>query len=112
MKSPGRTKLANCRASASVAASSTSAIASPTPAPAPCVAAAISGRRARLTRRAVDREHAGHRRALAVNRVDLDPAAVQLDQRPDNRQAEAGAAMARASGVALETVEDPVEHLI
>ncbi len=41
----------------------------------------------------------------------MDPAAVQLDQRPHDRQAEAGAAMARAAGVALEAVEHAVEHL-
>src|SRR3954469_15243930 len=56
----------------------------------------------------VDREVAGDRRALADHRIDTHLAAVQFDERAHQRQAEAGAAMTRALGVAFE----PVEHLV
>src|SRR6478609_9105507 len=56
----------------------------------------------------VDRKIARHRRAFADHRIDLHLAAMQLDERAHQREAEAGAAVPRAVGMALE----PVEHLV
>src|SRR3954470_14078593 len=56
----------------------------------------------------VDRKVASDRRALAEVRIDAHLAAVQFDERAHQRQAEPGAAMPRAVGMALE----PVEHLV
>src|SRR5438445_12902150 len=56
----------------------------------------------------VDREVAAHRRALADAGIDAHLAAVQFDKGAHQRQAEAGAAVPRAVGMALE----PVEHLV
>src|SRR6478735_12586501 len=56
----------------------------------------------------VDREVAGDRCALADYRIDAHLAAVQFDEGAHQRQPEAGAAMTRAVGMALE----PVEHLV
>src|SRR6266540_3102838 len=59
----------------------------------------------------VDRKVAGDRRALADHGIDAHLAAVQLDKGTHQRQAEAGAAVTRAVGVALEPVEHLVLHL-
>src|SRR4029077_20338898 len=56
----------------------------------------------------VDREVAGHGRALAYGGIDAHLAAVQLDKGAHQRQAEPGAAMPGPLRVALE----PVEHLV
>src|SRR3954468_17205285 len=56
----------------------------------------------------VDRKVARDRRALADYRIDAHLAAVQLDEGAHQRQAEAGATVPRAVGMALE----PVEHLV
>src|SRR5829696_4485404 len=56
----------------------------------------------------VDRKVAGDRRALADHRIDANLAAMQFDKGAHQRQAEAGAAVTRTVGVALE----PVEHLV
>src|ERR1700704_4582738 len=56
----------------------------------------------------IDRKVARDGRALADDRIDAHLASVQLDKRANQRQAEAGAAMPRARGMALE----PVEHLV
>ena len=64
--------------------------------------------RRRCVRVLVDRKVAGDRGAFADHRIDAHLAAVQFDEGAHQRQAEAGAAMTRAVGVALE----PVEHLV
>src|SRR6202171_384089 len=56
----------------------------------------------------IDRKIARDGRALADDRIDAHLASVQFDKRTHQRQAEAGAAMPRAVGMALE----PVEHLV
>src|SRR6267154_3729298 len=56
----------------------------------------------------VDRKVARDRGALADHRIDAHLAAVQFDEGTHQRQAEAGAAVTRAVGMALE----PVEHLV
>ena len=55
----------------------------------------------------LEREDAGHRGAAADRGIERHRAAVQLDERAHDRQAEAGAAVARAVRMGLE----PVEHL-
>ena len=52
---------------------------------------------------------AGHARAAARFRVQLDPAAVQLDQALDQRQTEAGAAVAALAPGALELAEHALD---
>src|ERR671930_916283 len=59
----------------------------------------------------VDREVAGDGGALAYHRIDAHLAAMQLDEGAHQRQAEAGAAVPRAVGVAFEPVEHLVLHL-
>src|SRR5450756_23990 len=56
----------------------------------------------------IGRKVARDGRALADDRIDAHLASVKLDKGADQRQAEAGAAMPRAVGMALE----PVEHLV
>src|SRR4051812_33830903 len=56
----------------------------------------------------VDREVARDGRAFTDDRIDADLAAVQFDKGAHQRQAEAGAAVPRAVGMALE----PVEYLV
>src|SRR5450755_1363534 len=56
----------------------------------------------------IDRKVARDGRALADDRIDAHLASVQFDKRAYQRQAEAGAAVPRAMGMALE----PVEHLV
>ena len=51
----------------------------------------------RCDARLVDREVAGHRRALADGRIDAHLAAMQFDEGAHQRQAEAGAAMPRSA---------------
>ena len=60
----------------------------------PCLASCSPG--GGTPRHAVRREHAGDGRAPARRRIELDPAAMQLDEGAHDRQAEADAAMARA----------------
>src|SRR4029079_9156609 len=56
----------------------------------------------------VDGKVAGDRGAVADHRIDAHLAAMQFDKGAHQRQAEAGAAVTRTVGVALE----PVEHLV
>src|SRR5450755_708072 len=56
----------------------------------------------------IGREVARDGRALADDRIDAHLASVQFDKGAHQRQSEAGAAMPRAVGMALE----PVEHLV
>src|SRR6516225_4639142 len=56
----------------------------------------------------IDRKIAGDGRSSADGRIDAHPASVQFDERFYQRQAEAGASVARAVGMTLE----PVEHLV
>src|SRR5450755_5026657 len=59
-------------------------------------------------RRLIDRKVAGHGRPPAYDQIDAHLASVQFDEGAHQRQAEAGTAMTRAVGIALE----PVEHLV
>src|ERR1700692_848342 len=56
----------------------------------------------------IDWEGAGHARTRADDRIDAHLASVQFDKGAHQRQAEAGAAVPRAVGVAFE----PVEYLV
>src|ERR1700760_1373884 len=56
----------------------------------------------------VDWKVARHSRALADDRIDAHLASMQFDKGAHQRQAEAGAAVTRAVGMALE----PVEYLV
>ncbi len=65
-------------------------------------------RRAHALARRFGREDAGHGGAAADRGIDRHRPAVQLDERAHQREAQAGAAVARAERVGLE----PVEHLV
>src|SRR5690242_18799786 len=57
------------------------------------------------------RKQAGHGGAAAERRIEAHGAAMQLHERAHQRQAEAGAAVARALRMRLEPVEDAILHL-
>src|SRR3974390_2179555 len=65
----------------------------------------------RLFGRLLDRECAGHNRATADGGFDRHLAAMQLDERLDDRQAQSGAAMAGAVRMGLEPVEHAPNHV-